>query len=386
MTKKTTAVVLAGGVGSRLKPLTSNRPKPLCAVGNHPMLDYAIWNLQRSENIKDVIVVVRYLGDHIRDYLESVNHYEDLNILVPNIDPLDTADALRKVANYVEGDQIVISMADIVTNMSIPDFITFHEDKNAFASITLKDMERPRRFGVIMVDKQSRIQLFLEKPQSEELYFTSLTFAPREPQDLHANLVNTGIYCFDQKILEILDEVQDLMDFGKHVFPYLLQEDLSIFGWVQDYYWMDCGDIQAYLWANYDLLRRWAWPFLPKGEVDYGGKWMGEVKIGEKTNIEVETAIDNGTTIGNNCYITAGSVVGENCNIGDNCVIDRSVLWENITIEDNVNLRECVICDGAIIKFGTSVERFSAIGANSIIEEKSRIEAGAKILTGQNLE
>ncbi|MFX0117597.1 MAG: sugar phosphate nucleotidyltransferase [Candidatus Hodarchaeota archaeon] len=379
MSKKTTAVVLAGGVGSRLRPLTSARPKPLAPIGNHPMLDYALWNLERSKMVQDVIVVVRYLGDQIRDHITLHDHYDSLDISIPDVDPLDTADALRKVANLIEdADQVLVSMADIITNLSIADFIKFHENKGAYASITLKDMEQPRRFGVIMVDKENQIQLFLEKPQVQELYLTSLTFTPREPLDLHANLVNTGVYCFRSNILEILDDVTDLMDFGKHVFPYLLQESLPFYGYIKDYYWMDCGDVQAYLWANYDLLRRWAWPFLPKGD-DLGKRWAGNVTLGTNAIVETETAIGNNTLVGKNVRITSGSVIGENCQIGDNCIINQSVIWDNVVLEENVELTECVVCDGAKIHSNVSIKSFAAIGKDSEIAEGTIIGSGTKI-------
>jgi NDP-sugar pyrophosphorylase family protein len=379
MSRKTTAVILAGGVGSRLRPLTSARPKPLAPVGNHPMIDYALWSLDQSKRIEDAIVVVRYLGEQIREYIEGMDHYGRLNIVIPDVDPLDTADALRKVANLVDGDQILVSMADIVTTLPIADFISFHESKDAYAAITLKDMEQPRRFGVIMVDRESQIQLFLEKPQVQELYLTSLTFAHREPMDLHANLVNTGIYCFDLNILEILDEVPDLMDFGKHVFPYLLQENLPFYGYIrEDYYWMDCGDVQAYLWANYDILRRWSWPYLPKGE-EFEGRWAGKVTIGEQSEIETETSLGDNTVIGKNVHITSGSIIGDNCRIGDNTVIERAIIWDNVTIEDNVRLTECVICDGVIIHSGASIQPLAAIGKDSEVAEGTIIETRSKI-------
>ncbi|MFQ5980331.1 MAG: sugar phosphate nucleotidyltransferase [Candidatus Heimdallarchaeota archaeon] len=381
MKKETTAVVLAGGVGSRLRPLTSARPKPLAPIGNHPMLDYALWSLGQSKMVQDVIVVVRYLGEQIRDYVENTGHFGKLNISVPNVDPLDTADALRKVANLIDSEQIIVCMADIITNLAIADFIKFHESKDAFASITLKDVEQPRRFGVIMVDKESEIQLFLEKPQVQELYLTSLTFAPREPLHLEQNLVNTGIYCFDSRILGILEEVPDLMDFGKHVFPYLLQESLPFYGYIRDYYWMDCGDIQAYLWANYDLLRRWAWPFLPKGN-ERDGKWTRNIEIGVNATIESETAIGSNTTIGENVRITSGSVIGENCHIGNNSRVDRSVIWDNVIVGENVQLTDCVVCDGVKLHLDVSVKALAAIGKDSEIAEGTTIEAGTKIERG----
>jgi len=343
------------------------------------MIDYALWNLEKA-GITDVIVVVRYLGEQLRKYIEASDLYGELEIKVPNVDPLDTADALRKVANLVEGEQILISMADIVTNISISDFIGFHESKDdAYASITLKDMEQPRRFGVIMVDRENRIQLFLEKPLSQELYLTSLTFAPRETLDLHANLVNTGIYCFDFKILEILDAVPDLMDFGKHVFPYILQESLPFYGYIRDYYWMDCGNVQSFLWTNYDLVRRWAWPFLPNGN-EQNGRWTGKnVTVGPHSIVEIETAIGDNTIIGKDTRITSGSVIGNNCRIGDNCLINSSVLWENAVIGDNVHLSECVICDGVKIGSNVSIESLAAVGTESEITEGTTLKEGSTI-------
>jgi NDP-sugar pyrophosphorylase family protein len=345
------AVVLAGGVGSRLRPLTIEIPKPMVPVANKPMIDYNL-ELLRNAGIKGkIIVVTKYLQEEIRKYFEESNHFSDLEIILPDVDPLDTADAVRKVANYIDTEHFVITMADIITNIPLQDFMSFHREKECIASITLKDVSYPRDFGVIMLNQDSRILLFLEKPLPQELGLATLTFAKKETIRLQSNLVNTGIYAFKHKLLDILDTLTDLMDFGKHVFPYLARE-YGIYGYERlDYYWMDAGNPQTYLYTNWDVLRRWSYPYFPKAIWEENGIWWGSSKpeIPSGARIIAPTVMGSKIQLGNNTTIGPLTVIGNNVNIGDNTTINSSVVWNNVEIGRNVNIKKCILCNNVII-------------------------------------
>ncbi|MFX0014951.1 MAG: sugar phosphate nucleotidyltransferase [Promethearchaeota archaeon] len=360
------AIVLAGGVGSRLQPLTTYCPKPMVPVANKPMIDYNL-ELLRNAGIKGkVIVITKYLHKQIREYFNRIEHFHDLEIVLPKIDPLDTADAVRKASNYIDTDQFIVSMADIITNLSISDFMNFHLKKNGIASITLKDIYYPRAFGVIMLNQDSRILLFLEKPHPEELGLAVLTFSKKETIHLQSNLVNTGIYAFKHGVLDILDTVHDLMDFGKHVFPYLTRE-YGIYGYVKNYYWMDAGNPQTYLYTNWDVLRRWAFPYFPKAIVEENGIWWSDqkVEVASDSRIDPPSAIGSPVTLGSNVIIGPQTVIGNDVIIGDSTTIHSSVIWNNVQIGSNTKISESIICNNVIIPDNSRLAPGTVIGPNT---------------------
>ncbi|MFX0124760.1 MAG: sugar phosphate nucleotidyltransferase [Candidatus Hodarchaeota archaeon] len=364
------AIVLAGGVGSRLQPLTANCPKPMVPVANKPMIDYNLELLKNAGIKGKIIIITRYLQEQIRDYFSQITHFDDLEIVLPKIDPLDTADAVRKASNYIDTDQFIVSMADIITNLSISDFMDFHLEKKGIASITLKDIPYPRAFGVIMLNQNSRILLFLEKPHPEELGLAVLTFSKKETIHLQSNLVNTGIYAFKHGVLDILDTVHDLMDFGKHVFPYLARE-YGIFGYVKNYYWMDAGNPQTYLYTNWDVLRRWAFPYFPKATFEENSIWWcdSKMEIVSGARIEPPAAIGSAVKVNKGTVIGPQTVIGNEVIIGENTTIHSSVVWDHVKIGSHVNIKESVICNNVIIPNNSKLAPGTVIGPNTQAEK-----------------
>jgi len=354
------AVILAGGKGTRLRPLTSNRPKPMVSVTLTPMLDFAIDQI-RGAGIKKIILAVKYLGNQIRDYVRKSSKFDDLEIIIPDIDPIGTADAVRKVSNLIDGN-FVVSMADIVCNLSVKKMVSFFNKTDSYASISLKNINFPtKKFGVILLDKNQNIDIFLEKPRPEEMLFTTLAFAYRAGSEFHQNLVNTGVYIFKNKVLEILDNFQDINDFGQELFPYLLQEKFKLNGYVADYYWIDCGNIRSYLWANWDILRGFMEGFNPPGNRT-NGNW-----IGENVQISSNAQINSPVVIGDNVVIEEGATIGpfsvlhNDVIIQKNSRIDHSVIWEKSNVGSFTHVRKSVVCDNVKVDDNKEVLNFSAI-------------------------
>ncbi len=345
------AIVLAGGIGSRLRPLTKEIPKPIVPVANKPMIDYNL-ELLRNAGVKGKIVIItKYLDEEIRTYFKKQHHFDDLDIVLPDLKPDDTADAVRKAANFIDTDNFIVSMADIITSLPLQDFMSFHIEKKGIASITLKDVPYPRSFGVIMLNQDSRILLFLEKPIPQELSLATMIFSKKETIRLHSNLVNTGVYAFKHGVLSILESLNDLMDFGKDVFPYLARE-YGIYGYARrDYYWMDAGNPQTYLFTNWDVLRRWAWPYEPASTDNQNGIWFKDKMpiIPESSVIEAPAALGSEITIGNESRISSQTVIGDRVTIGSNCKIKSSIIWNDVKIADNVSMMNSIICNNVEI-------------------------------------
>lgn len=355
------AIVLAGGKGTRLRPLTLHKPKPLVPVAKTPMIDFAMLQLQQA-GIKKVIVAVRYLGEQIRQYLTNNPKFADLEIIIPDIDPIGTADAVRQSADYIDGD-FVVSMADVVSDINIGKMVNFFSKTDAYATISLKNIDFPtKKFGVILLDAEQNIEIFLEKPRASDLLFTSLAFAYRPVKEFHQNLVNTGFYVFKHKVLDILDRYTDIIDFGQHVFPYLLHERFKLNGFVDEYYWMDCGNIQSYLWANWDVLRGFISSFNPPGEFK-DNSWFGtNVSLGSNVKIIPPVLIGNNVQIGDNCIIGPNAVIDDHTVVENDCVIKNSVLWQNVIVHEHCVLDTVVFCDNSVLHPHSKLNAYTAIG------------------------
>jgi NDP-sugar pyrophosphorylase family protein len=382
-----TAVVLAGGKGTRLFPLTKTKPKPLISVGNYSMLEWNFFTLQKA-GIENVIIVVKYLGDQIINYVneELKGRFSSINIQIPDVDPKDTADALRKVSEFLpeSGERFFVTMADIVTNINLSDMADFHKEKNALTTISLKSIERPRSFGVIILNTNSEIELFLEKPSPQEIYITNLFHRRKKSVAYHANLVNTGIYLFEKEIIEILHNFPELMDFGRNVFPFLLDRKMPIFGYsppsTDDYYWMDCGTPEKLIWANYDVLKRWNWPYLPRG-VEKDGSWWGkEIEKGNELNIESPVVIGDYVKIKDHAVLKKYSVIGDRCVIGQNTIIDGAVIRDNTIIGSECEIQSCFIAENVVIGDNVLIEE------NTVVAKGITIKDGDKISVGSVLE
>jgi NDP-sugar pyrophosphorylase family protein len=376
------AVVLAGGVGSRLFPLTKHRPKPLVPICNYTMLDWNFFVLA-SNGITRVIVVVKYLGDQIREHISNYTSkiHPKMEIIIPEVNPKDTADALRVVSGHILTENFFVTMADIVTNINLKEMANFHLAKNGMATISLKSIvNHPKQFGVILLDDKSKILHFLEKPKPQELYLTTLIFQRRESISYHTNLINSGIYCFKKEILDILNGFKDLMDFGKNVFPFLLERKLGLFGYTSeiDYFWQDCGRPEQLLWTNWDVLKRWNWPYLPKGNEETGS-WFGENR-----KLDKDVNIVNPIAIGNNVSIESGtkidlSTINDGTHIGKNGTIKESIIWENVKIGDNVKIYRSIISDNVTIGNECVIDEGSIIASGQIIPAGSHITKGEVI-------
>ncbi len=354
------AIILAGGKGTRLKPLTTNKPKPLIPVTLTPMIDFALKQITDA-GISKIIVAVKYLGEQIIDYLNNSPKFSDLEIIIPDIDPIGTADAVRNVSDIIEGD-FIVSMADIVCDLSINKMQKFFYSTDAYATISLKNIDFPtKKFGVILLDEEQNIEIFLEKPKPEEMLFTTMAFAYRPVAEFHQNLVNTGIYFFKHKALEILDNFKDIVDFGQDMFPYLLQEKFKLNGYVGDYYWIDAGNVRSYLWANYDVLRGFVADYSPPGK-NMKGIWKGEnLTIDETAKIIAPVVIGDNVEISKNSVVGPFSVLHKDVKLKENVSVERSVIWENSVINNNAFIKNSVVCDNVEIEENRKIIKYSAI-------------------------
>ena len=372
MTREWSAIVLAGGKGKRLMPLTSLIPKPLVKVTNVPMVDYAIAHLVFAD-IKHIILALAYKGEVLKDYIKKTwtpDRLGDVELECEIQESRGTADAYRLLTDNVDSENVAVSMADIVTNLPMKDFMNFHTEKGGIATISMKTSEsHTSQYGVVLLDKNRKIYLFLEKPAPMELYVSSM--AQRADLFLHTNIINTGIYCFNRDIGNILHET-GLKDFGGELFPYLLENQFDLYGFVRNYYWMDAGNSTTYLWTNWDLLRKYAWPILPSG-VEYDGIYVkGIINSGQSIEIQKPTCFGENVQLENRVKIKELTSIGQNVLIGEDSVLEKSVVWDNVKIGAGCIITESIICNDCEIGDNVVLER-AIIAPNCKIENNSQL-------------
>ncbi|WP_456451038.1 sugar phosphate nucleotidyltransferase [Palaeococcus sp. (in: euryarchaeotes)] len=344
------AVLLAGGKGTRLLPLTVYRPKPMIPFFNKPMAEYILKNLV-SMGVDEVFVLVGYLKERMMEYFGDGSdmgveiHYSNGD----NI-KLGTAGATKKVVNKME-DTFIVASSDVLTNLDLKAFYEYHKRKKALATIALSRVDDPTQYGIAIIDNEGRIMRFKEKPKPEEAF---------------SNLVNAGIYAFEPEAFDLFPKGQNF-DFSKDLFPKMLEENLPLYGFPFEEYWNDVGRPSSYLQAVHDV-------FL-------GRLKLSEVRVDSlKGNMEYGGAIFTGRRCRIRRFDVRGfAVLGDNIEIGRNVVIDRSVIFSNAVIEEGAEIREAIIGENVHIGKGVQIKEGSVIGDNSVIEEFSKIGSNVKI-------
>lgn len=349
------AVILAGGEGVRLRPLTLNIPKPMVPIFNAPFLEIMLANL-KNHGINDVIMTLCYLPDRIQEYFGN-GHSLDMNIeYVLETSPLGTAGAVKNVEAALDSTFIVLN-GDIVTDLDISKMIQFHKEKKAKATIFLREVDNPSSFGVVETDLDGKVSKFLEKP---------------EPGVTSSNWINGGIYILEPDTINPIPSDTFYM-FEKGLFPYLLESGQSVYGFRQEPYWIDVGTYSNYIKVNMDIL-------------DENYRHPSDnisSRYGENTSISPASKIYGNVRFGDKCKVGSGttidgpSIFGNGCSLGDNCTIAGSIFWESVDIGDNVSITDSVIGNRVSIGYNVVVDSGCIIGDDVVIENSQNIPSGS---------
>lgn len=353
------AVIMAGGEGKRLRPMTCTLPKPMVPLLNKPVIDYCI-ELLKKHGIEDITTTLHYLPSVITRHCGDGGRYGvRLSYSVEDA-PLGTAGSVRKAAGG-ELERTVVISGDAITDADLTKAVRFHEERGAAATIVLKRVGVPTEYGVAMTDKQCRIYRFLEKPMLSEVF---------------SDLANTGIYILEPEVIGRIPEGEKY-DFSKDLFPSLLKEGLPVYGYVTEGYWCDIGDIAQYRAAQRDML---------DGKVAFATA----AKNKDGVWIEEGAAISGGAELLGPCYIGSGaeiseavvsdhSVVGSGARIGRGSSLKRTVLMENARVRENSELRGAILCEGAEVESGASIYSGTVIGSGSRVGKNCTVCNGASL-------
>ena len=363
------AVLMAGGSGTRLRPLTCDLPKPMVPILNRPIAEHII-NLLKRHQITEVIATLHYLPDVFRDYFQDGTDFGvQMTYAVEEDQPLGTAGCVKNIAELLDETFLVIS-GDSVTDFDLTKAIEFHKRKQSKATLILTRVPNPIEFGVVITDEDYRIRRFLEKPSTSEIF---------------SDTVNTGTYILEPEILEYLPENQEC-DFSKDLFPLLLKKDEPMYGYIAEGYWCDVGHLDAYRESQYDALYR-------RVKIDYAYEEQSpDVWVGQNTHIDPSAKIVPPCLIGTNCrigpgvQIDAGTVIGDNITIGSDANLKRPIIWNGATIGEEANLRACVISRGTRVDRRAQVLEGAVVGSLSTVGEEAQISPSVRVWPSKQIE
>ncbi|MDI6731528.1 MAG: mannose-1-phosphate guanyltransferase [Candidatus Margulisbacteria bacterium] len=324
------AMVLAGGLGTRLHPLTVNLPKPLVPVANRPLMEYVIEHL-KQHGFDEIIVLLYYQPEIIKKHFGDGKRFGVKMSYVSAPKDFGTAGAVKFAAKDLSEPFLVIS-ADLICDFDLSRVIKFHKDKKSIATMVLTRAANPLPYGIVILNKENKIKHFLEKPSWSEVF---------------SDTINCGIYLLDPKALEYIPSEKNF-DFSHDLFPKLLAEKLPLFGFVADGTWKDIGSLLEYSICQRELIG------------------------GEKNKI------DGSAKIADDAQLVHCSV-GKNCQIGRGAVLKGAILWDNVIIGAEVKIERGILASNTTVGDRTVIEEGAVIGEGCHIGKDALVKAFVKI-------
>lgn len=312
------ALLIAGGFGTRMRPLTYTRPKHLLPIANKPHIDHVFDHLQRH-GINECVLLTSYLAEAFEETVRSAKERDVLVEVAHEETPLGTAGALKNAAELVGGDTFLALNGDVLTEVDLTALVTFHRERGAAGTILLTPVEDPTQFGVVPTDAEGRVEAFIEKPA---------------PGEAPTNLINAGVYVLEPAILDLIPSNEE-HSAERQLFPRLVEQG-SLYAWPTDTYWLDVGTPEKYLKANLDALE---------------GTFVVD---GISLQVEGSNVLGEGAEVDPSARVSK-SCVGAGASIGVAATVDSSVLLPDVTIGEGA----------------------SVIG--SLLGERVRVEAGAQV-------
>lgn len=359
------AIIMAGGEGSRLRPLTCDIPKPLVPLCGRPILEYTIELLEKYK-IDKAILTLMYKGNKIVEHFQDHPYNINLEYCFEN-KPLGTAGCVKNAIKECDGDFIVIS-GDAMCDFDLKKAIAYHKEKNSIATLILKKVDDPRQYGLVDIGSDGHIKSFIEKPSYS--HYT-------------CDNANTGVYILSNRILEYIED-DKFYDFANDVFPKIIQKNIPMYGYVETGYWCDVGDLKSYIQCQKDMLLQKVNCDI-KANYDFGVYYKGNFPEGE-FNIDPPVYIGENVVIGENVQLNRGTVICDNVTIGEETKLNQTVVMENCYISDNVTCNNAILCNNAkLLRFSNMYEG-SVLGKDSVIGEHAIIKSDIKVWQNKNID
>jgi mannose-1-phosphate guanylyltransferase / phosphomannomutase len=362
------AVVMAGGEGTRLRPLTSNQPKPMVPIVGKPCMEH-ILELLKDHGFEEVIVTLAFLPQAIRGYFgtgESLGMEVGYSV---EETPLGTAGSVRLASDRLDETFLVIS-GDALCDFDLSSLVKFHEDKGAAVTIGLKSVENPLEFGIVVTDEDGRIERFLEKPSWSQVF---------------SDTINTGVYVLEPEVLKHIPADRPF-DFSKELFPLLLEMGRPLYGYVMDGYWQDIGNLDQYRQANFDALDEHVRLNVP------GIRLRGNIWVGEGVELADLDKVERPAFIGNYSRVAPDAVVGEYSVLGSSVTLREGARTTRSVVDSSSHIGRSALVEGAIlgrscdIRANARLHDGVAIGDEVVIGSESVVMPGVRIYPYKEVE
>ncbi|MCF8563933.1 NTP transferase domain-containing protein [Alicyclobacillus tolerans] len=362
------AVIMAGGKGTRLRPLTCHLPKPMVPLLDRPCMEYII-DLLKRYGITEIAVTVQYLPQVIKTYFGDGRDFGVHLRYFDETTPLGTAGSVKNAEEFLDDTFIVIS-GDALTDFNLMQAVDYHRNKEAIGTLVLTTVDVPLEYGVVMTDPNGRVVRFVEKPSWSEVF---------------SDTVNTGIYILEPQIFNFMAKNQEF-DFSKDLFPLLMNQGLPLYGFKAQGYWSDIGCLTQYRKTQFDMLDG-------RVQVQIGGVetlpkvWIGEDAVLDPTvNIEGPAFIGKGATIHRRTHIGPYAVVGRNSRLQERTSVERTVLWNHASVGKSATLCGATVCSRVRVLDAATVHEDAVIGNESVVGDSAVIMPKVKIWPQKDIE
>lgn len=351
------AVILVGGEGTRLRPLTCDTTKTMVPILNKPFLEHLLVYL-RGHGITNIILAMSYLPHGIQSYFsDGAEMGLSLSYLIEE-EPLGTAGAVKNAERYLDESFLMLN-GDVFTDLDINAMIGFHRQRKAAATIAITPVDDPTAYGLIETGEGGRITRFLEKPGWEEVT---------------TNMINAGIYILEPDILDRIPPRKNV-SIEKETFQQLLARGEPVYAYPSTAYWLDMGTPEKYLRLNHDLLLGKA-PSLFRAS---GGVQTAGSQIDPSANIEAPVLIGEGCVIGPGVAVKGPVVIGPECRVEEGANIEGAVLWNNVSVGRKAILRNCIIASHCQVHEASEVTDNCVLGDRVVLGKDSKMPRGTRI-------
>jgi mannose-1-phosphate guanylyltransferase len=366
------ALILAGGEGTRLRPLTSTVPKPVVPLVDRPLIAYMLEWLA-GHGVDDVIMSCGFLATSVRNVLGDGSGAGVHLRFVEEPEPLGTAGAL-KFAEPMLDERFLMLNGDVLTDLDLTAQIAQHERTGARGTLALVPVPDPTNYGLVRLDEELAVTEFVEKPSSDDVLGERL---PSEAPPAHGNLISAGAYVLEREILDLVPAERNV-SIEREVWPLLVGDGL--YGFCSESYWLDIGTPERYLQATFDII---------EGNVQTAVRErMGRsyLAISEDAHVQGRAippaVLERGVRVAEDAHVGSLVVLGQDVSVGAGSTVERAVILNGTEIGERCRLSNCIIAAGCRIGDGTDITRGAVVGEGVTIGAENVIANGARLFPG----
>lgn len=365
----TRAIIMAGGEGTRLRPLTCIRAKPMVPVINRPAIEHSV-RLLRNHGVTDITLSIYALPENFQNYFGDGSEL-GVNITYSVEEkPLGTAGGVKKALGDTTETSIILS-GDGIIDFNITEILAYHREKKSSFTIVLKRAKKPTEYGIVVTDSDGRVEKFQEKPSWSEVF---------------TDTANTGMYIIEPSHITKYIPEDEKFDFSLDLFPLLRKKKIPMYGYVTEDYWCDVGNLATYSNVHKDILDG-------KVKIEIPGKKIAhDIWVGRDVEIDPDARIKGPIIIGNFARIKKGaevseySVIGDNCLIEENASVKKSVIFHNTVIGRKCELRGAIVGKRCVLGEGVSIYEDAVVADDCTIGSGAVIQSGIRVWPDKSIE